>query len=714
MYASHAVTSALPQILIVLLLVSGALLPYQPRTLQALVLMAMIAALADAGRRIARRLVPELDGPAHATAAFTFAAALAIVPATALGHFGLLRPAAFLVWVAAAYLASRALAPPLPFAETGRGGEGRTETALLAAAAGALVWAGMRSVALAALNPPGRFHFDDISYHLSAVAVWHRFGDLRMVRFAMGDPSTPFYPIAGEISSWVFLAPFRDSDFAARWSQLPFALFSLVAVAALALRTGQTWRSAALAAVLYGSIRKVMPDLALSAGNDHVASFFTLAGLLGVLETARRPRPGAAVFAGVAVGLAVGTKYIGLINAATLVGVLGVVWLARRGEADGLRPALAALLLLGATAAVVGGYTYLRNAVTAGNPVFPAPVHALGLPGWEETSLVFRRSGDDFKIDVRHFLTQRRDLFGPLFAFTQLPAALLAPLVALFRRGVPRGDRVETAVVLGLPAVFFLEFLFLMHDHRENRYFLAGIALAAVAFSWLLERTGRAGPVLRSAVLVMVTFHALWRLGLDSWRAALYTLVLIALASILVRARERLPAWPGPVWRRRAGWTGAVAVLALSAALGPTVAAYQKAKLRDQPALLALERFAGPGGAAVAYVGWNQSYPFFGRRLENRVEILPRSGDPGTQYYDWGASVEPPFKGGTTKKWRQVLDRQGVEMVVVVRSPFEDPERKWMLRRPRQFRRIYRDSGTEVWRVRPGDAETGRTARAGR
>jgi hypothetical protein len=42
--------------------------------------------------------VPEWVGPAHATAAFTLAAALAIVPATALGCFGLLRPAAFLVW----------------------------------------------------------------------------------------------------------------------------------------------------------------------------------------------------------------------------------------------------------------------------------------------------------------------------------------------------------------------------------------------------------------------------------------------------------------------------------------------------------------------------------------------------------------------------------------------------------------------------------------
>jgi hypothetical protein len=144
------------------------------------------------------------------------------------------------------------------------------------------------------------------------------------------------------------------------------------------------------------------------------------------------------------------------------------------------------------------------------------------------------------------------------------------------------------------------------------------------------------------------------------------------------------------------------AIVLAAMALGAVVERYQEVKLRDRPALLALERTAGPEGAAIAYTGWNQSYPFFGRRLENRVEILPRSGDPEDQYYDWGGRVEHPFKGGTARRWRRVLDRRGTELVVIARSPFENPERQWMVRRPREFRRIYRDFGTEIWRVLPG------------
>src|SRR4030095_13302462 len=120
--------------------------------------------------------------------------------------------------------------------------------------------------------------------------------------------------------------------------------------------------------------------------------------------------------------------------------------------------------------------TYLRNAVSTGNPIFPAPVRMLGieLPGW--ANILERDTSPEYQIDVWHFLTRRTRLFGSYFPFTLLPAALLAPLAALARR------RWREALVFALPVVFFLQFRFLMHDHRDIRYFLPGIALAAVAF----------------------------------------------------------------------------------------------------------------------------------------------------------------------------------------------------------------------------------------
>ena len=146
---------------------------------------------------------------------------------------------------------------------------------------------------------------------------------------------------------------------------------------------------------------------------------------------------------GTALGLLLATKYIGVLFAPVVLALLA--WLCDRAAAarsrrsalprGARRPAV----LLAATMAVTGGYTYLRNAVTTGNPIFPAPVRVLGLevfPGWGGI-IASERTEDspEFHIDVWEFLTRRSRHFGSYFPFTLLPAALLAPLLALGAAG---------------------------------------------------------------------------------------------------------------------------------------------------------------------------------------------------------------------------------------------------------------------------------------
>jgi hypothetical protein len=672
---------------------AGAILPSQPRAFQVLVFAAMLAAFGSAGRRIALRLLPDAGRLSRAVAAFTLAVGLASVPATWLGHLGLLHPRWFLLLAAALFLLSRLVplptSSPVPLPKEARN---PVETALLLAAAASLALLLVSRMAGDFFDRPGLRNFDDLYYHLTAVATWHRHGDLRMVKFSMGDSATTFYPVLAEVTAWTLLAPFRDSDVAARWVELPFALASLLAVAALARRLGLSAGTSAFAALLYTSVRRAAPFLALAAGNDHATAFFTLAALDGVLETARSPRPGTAAYAGIALGLLLGTKYIGVLNAATILAVLAVVLLARRRSLPPLRSLAGPAFLLVVAMAAAGGYTYLRNAVTAGNPLFPAPIRLFGreiLPGWPGVTL---DSGIDF--DVPRFLTAEPLLFGPFFPFTLLPAALLAPVAALFRRKVPAGKRIETAAVLALPAVLFLQFLFLMHDHRENRYFFAGIALAAVAFAWLSERAGpRIGPVLRSGLLLGIAWRAFRELDLSDGESLLGIAVLVALAWLAPRVGvPRVPV-------ERLAWIGA-ALLALAAfPLGPAIGRYQEVKLRDRPAPLFLDRTAGRGGTRAAYVGWNQPYLYFGSHLQNDVTIVPRSRNLAARYYVWGGSPELPFRSSRYRLWRDNLDRLGIDYVIVVRSPWDRPERRWIDRHPGHFRLVYQDAENEIWRV---------------
>jgi hypothetical protein len=729
---------------IVLLL--AAWLPVADRRLQALVMLALLGALGTVGRALSCWLVPDLPPASAAVAAFTCAVAFDQAVTLALGHAGWLRPELFLAVVAAVALATLALprcAPPpamnvaAPIATVcssiPRPREplfAHVEAALIRAAVAALA-VGYAAEAVVRFGLPPGTGPDDLSYHLTAVAVWQRFADLRMVKLPMGDWSPSFYPLLPELASWSLLAPFRDSDIVARWSELPFALFSFVAVAAIARRLGLGLRATALSVVLYGLLRRVAA-LAFAAGNDHVAAFATLAALDAALlcgEPAggrhvgerRFGEVGRFVYLGLCLGLLVASKYLGIQVAAIVLAVLVVALLSRRRE-RGARPrptfVVAALSGLVLAALVVGGYGYLRNWVSAGNPVYPQLVTVGGrtvFAGRPELSLAARMGGAEAHIDLWEFLASPDNRFASFFPYTLLPAALLAPLLAAWRR------RPLLAAALFVPLVSFLEFLFLTHDHRDIRYFLAGVAMAAVAFGWLTEQLGSVGRWLRiAAAAVAVVNFTRW----TRWHGPLA----LALAFALVAAAAAWPALQARAAWRRAREHGAlggpsgsalsgatvalVAVLAAlgAVALGACVEGYQAGRLREAPAALALERLAGPRGARVAYVGYNAPYLFFGSRLQNDVRIVPRSSNPVAEFYGWGVSPRRPQPPGLYSRWRSLLERLGVQYVVVVRGADEDPERRWMANHWDVFRRVYTSDETENWQVlpRPEQAHRGR------
>ncbi|HEX2254061.1 MAG TPA: hypothetical protein VHQ65_12395, partial [Thermoanaerobaculia bacterium] len=500
----------LPPVLAAVFLAAGALPAQPPPTVGMAAAAGLLVGTGTLGLRLAGRLLPGAGVTSRTTAATLFALLLVILPVTLLGHFGLLERRFFLP--VEALLALSALLLPPPGVRRAAEGDGASparvaapwERALLAAAfAAAAVYLGL-ALAEERHLPPQKG--DDPSYHLSTVAVWHQHGDLRMPKFGFGDKSTPHYPVASEMLAWALLAPLEDSDYLARWMQLPVALASLAAVAAVALALGASPAWAAVALLLYLSVPLAFPVLALSAGNDHLLAFALLAAVDATLLLRRCPAAGGAVYAGAALGLAAGTKYLGVLFAPPVVLLLAVALLWPRPP---LRRAAALMALAGAVALLAGGYTYARNAVATGNPVYPAPVEVAGLalPGWSEVTLDVRRHQPEFAIEPLAFLRDPVHM-GRFLPWTGAPASLLAPLLALLLPGLPR-RRLVTALVLALPATFFLQFLLQVHDHRSSRYLFAALALAAVAFAWLGDRAEARWPALARAgrgVLVLLVF----------------------------------------------------------------------------------------------------------------------------------------------------------------------------------------------------------------
>lgn len=391
-----------------------------------------------------------------------------------------------------------------------------------------------------------------------------------------------------------------------------------------------------------------------------------------------------------------------------LLAVLLLLLLAERRRSDEVTPSaprrwLPAMGVLLACACAAASYTYLRNWVTAGNPIFPAPVRILGaqiFPGWGGILASERASSPESQIVVWRFLTRSPEFFGFYFPFTLLPAAVLAPLVALACR------RWRHLLVFLLPTVFFLEFLYLMPDHRGNRYFLPGIALAAVAFAWLVSRPNPQAFLLRAAMLLWISWQTIWQCEWTKPEKAVALVAALAGGALLEllwrkRGARASAAASGPsleLWKPIAV-AGVLAVAALT--LGKVVTTYQEVKLENRPGALALERLASPEGSRIAYTGLNAPYLFFGSRLQNQVEIVPRTPDLESRTYRWGGPLAMPYEVKRYQRWRTNLERLGIELVVVQRSPWEDPERHWMVRRPDEFRLEYADPEIEIWRVLP-------------
>lgn len=225
------------------LLLAAVLGPPHNRFLQSCLFFALCVTFGAAGDRLARRALGTLAGPSRLAAAFTLASALAIAMMTVCGAVGLMRREAL---YAAGALVAVALVwgrPGNSSPEERRLDPGWIPILIALAIVGAAEW-GMP-------DPPGSRHYDDTLYHLPAIATWRASHDLSTLKFAFGDPSTTFYPVAGEIFGWILLAPFDDSDVLARWSQLPFALASLATIVSIGRRLGLSPLAAGLSALAF-------------------------------------------------------------------------------------------------------------------------------------------------------------------------------------------------------------------------------------------------------------------------------------------------------------------------------------------------------------------------------------------------------------------------------------------------------------------------------
>lgn len=355
-------------------------------------------------------------------------------------------------------------------------------------------------------EPVGDWGVDGVAYHLLGPKVWLRNEIVRPVP----DNTNTAYPAAAEM---VFAALMeRGGQRAPGFSAvLTFGLMLLIA-ASLALRCGLDATAAWWAAALVATMPAVYEG-AHSGFVDAIYAMFVLAAARIAFDAERTPH---FITLGAFCGLAMATKYTGLLAMAALVVLAG--WpggnatATKRGEFGG-RAAIAALVAL-----AVAAPFYLRNWLLLGSPIYPPPASVA-------TFLhVKYLSAEALRGFYAYSLSRGAGHGRSLLALLALPFNLtyhtadfnggggigLAPL-ALAPLGVIAAWRDTFSQRLALLAAIFVLLWFV--TMQEFRYLIHAYAIAAIfaVIGWnsITSFAGRRGAALGALVVVVSVLYGL-------------------------------------------------------------------------------------------------------------------------------------------------------------------------------------------------------------
>jgi hypothetical protein len=396
-------------------------------------LAVLAAATGYAAWLLRARLLPGWRGAPARLVEVTVAVGLLTVVSEVLGTFSLLYAGALILAMVLVALAVRLVPPGHGGGQTARGADPGVLAALVAIAVIAIVTFDWAVTAKHALDA-GIFNFDSLWYHMpfsADIVQSHSTTGMHHIETVFVNW---FYPQNSELLHAVgILAIGRDT-------LSLFINFGWLAVAFLAAYCvgrpyGRGVPTTIIAAILVGCHTLVVREPG-AAKNDLMAAALLLAGIAILVEAWNAQPPERRTLygwplaaAGLAVGLAAGTKVTVLALAAALsVVVLVLAPSGRRWKAAGwwFVPAL-----------IGGGYWYLRNLIDTGNPVPEVTkLGPLSLPHPER----LQEGRPDF--DIVHYATDTgvwrhyfapglHDAFGVLWPLVVV-GALAACLLAIF------------------------------------------------------------------------------------------------------------------------------------------------------------------------------------------------------------------------------------------------------------------------------------------
>jgi len=564
------------------------------------------------------------------------------------------------------------------------------------------------------VNPP--FGWDDLNYHFTFPVEWLKQGNLETPPVVFCDPSPTYYPINGSLFFLWFMLPLK-SVFIADLGQLPFFVIAFLAVYSLGRKLSLSQEYALYAASIFTLVPNYFKQLEIAYIDVMVAALL-LSALNFLFRLYRDGSLKDAVLYSLCLGLMLGVKTTAL-PYALLLFIPFLYFCLSRFKLNKMP-----LLFLVSSLLIVltGGFSYIRNFVQTGNPLYPL--------NFTLFNTVILRGVIDGCVYRAHFLADDYNLGKILFSeglggqtiVFFLPAVFLGLPLAIIKNR--KGLNFNLAYFMILPFLLILAYRFVI-PLANLRYLYALLGITSVIAFYAVDSLRLPKKILKILIVLCVlgSIAELANHGELVISLAVSLLLFFILPFIL----------KGITYRRSTRYVAFVVLIGFISLLF-----LQKDYMRNEyPRYLKMVKYSGfwpeaaeawvwlnqnTTGDNIAYAGRPVPFPLYGSGFKNRVYYVSVNKAepsklhyyPGSRYvwgYD-GESVHRTFAeemnyrgrpaydtwlGNLLKRKTGYLFIYSLHQIKAIEFPLED---EWANSHPDIFDLVFTNSIVHIYRIR--------------
>ncbi len=349
---------------------------------------------------------------------------------------------------------------------------------------------GLVKVLINFANPP--FGWDDLNYHFTFPVEWLKHGNLDTPITISDDPSPSYYPINGSLFFLWLILPFK-SVILADLGQVPFFFLAFLAAYSISRKLGLEKDTSFYAAALFILIPNFFKQLQVAYVDVMVAALFLVCINFLFLLNEKFSFTNMLIYS-MGLGLLLGTKTVALPYCFLL--FIPFVYLSLRNfpKAHFLVFSLLIIILL-------GGFSYIRNFLITGNPLYPLDFKLFGrtlFRGVMETKIYgvhFKR--EDYSLAKLLF----HEGLGLQTTIFVLPAVFLTLPAALFKKRKPFNFNLIYFLIL--PLLIYLAYRYII-PLANTRYLYPLLGIGTISGIFLAKILGIPRTLLNILVAICV------------------------------------------------------------------------------------------------------------------------------------------------------------------------------------------------------------------